>query len=113
MFTGTGEPRHDDYGVPIPQEKERAYFWADVRTASGVGAIRDGLSSGVPLSTARYSLKVQLGVLRHVTVGDTIEVGINGRDLAGWTCRLEGVIPDFNDRKYGYLLVTHDGTKPT
>lgn len=113
MSTPRGEPQYDDWGVPIPQEREVSTLWANVRTSSGVGAIRDGLSSGVPLSTARYSLKVQLGVLRHVTVGDTILVGTNGRDLDGLECRVEGKIPDLNDRKYGFILVTHDGTKPT
>lgn len=113
MSTPVGEPQYDDWGVPIPQEREAVPFWASVRTASGVGAIRDGLSSGVPLSTSRYSLKVQLGLLRRVAVGDTVLVGTNARDLSGLSCRLEGKIPDINDRKYGYLLVTHDGTKPT
>lgn len=96
-------PATDDWGVPIPKVEEVRRFWAEVKTQSGVGTIRDGSSSGMPLSTLKYSLRVRRKVADDARPGDRL-VANSGAGAGSAEYRVEGAYPDLAARDFGYII---------
>lgn len=83
----------DAWGHPLPGWEDVVQFRGGPRSDSGLAAIRGGLSSGLPVSIARYSVEVETKLVefhqitsahRLVLYPDNTLLSINGviRDLA-------------------------------
>lgn len=106
--TQTVDGGRDEWGVPLPPIVTWEHAWCNIRAPSGVGAIRDGVSGEVPLSTTRYSLKFRRNIADRMRPGQVVYVP---EGSAGLHLRVEGIVHDLASRKYCYVLCTHDGTK--
>lgn len=59
---------YDDWGHPLPGWEDVAAFRGDPRGDTGMGAIRSGLTTGLPLSITRYSVEVETKLVEHYAV---------------------------------------------